>query len=86
MYTVDAEIYPVSDNLKAKYPSAPKDWHEYRVTLVNEQGEAIEEWDSLNECFNGAQFLDKQDCENAIKNIRHAVASGDAKEWFTFDE
>jgi len=78
---VESEIYPVREI----NPSAEKGWYEYKVKLLNRKGEILDEWDSINECYEGFQRLTFKDCQQAIKTIKADVANGKANEWFTIN-
>lgn len=71
-YTVKGDPYKLKN----------RENHEYRVKLINEQGETVDQWDSQAQTANGKQFLSKKEAENAIENIREDVENGDVEAWF----
>lgn len=49
--------------------TAPPDWYEYKVALLDKNGEVIDMWDSIEETYNGVQKLTKQEAIDAVKDI-----------------
>jgi len=61
----------------------PDWWYEYTVKLLNDEGNVVDEWDSLVECYNGAQRLTMEEAEKAIEEIRRDVEErGCPERWF----
>lgn len=91
-YRIESEIYRVIDK-RADDPrvdviaDSRADWHEYEVQLVRvSDGQEVAQFDSYEECYNGVQWLTREDCENAISEIAAAVAEGNWADWFTIEE
>lgn len=70
----DGEVYQVKrkeEDIDGGISNASPDWYEYEVWLVN--GEVVDIWDSLYECYNGVQQLTKEEAEKALALILREV-------------
>lgn len=83
-FHVEGQVYQVQDMLGEDYTD-DEDWYEYRVQLVNQGGEIVDEWDSLGETYNGVpgQRLSKDKAEESLQEIRQDVRKGNADMWFS---
>ena len=66
-------------------PGDDPSWFEYRVMLLDEDGDIVDEWNSLDETYNGAisRRLTEEGALAAIEEIRTAVKAGCAADWFS---
>lgn len=60
--TVVGEIYRVCDVQQTD----DREWYEYRLFQIGEDGKLSDAWDSLEQTYNGAQRLDFNDARNAV--------------------
>lgn len=87
-YHAYGQVYNVRERQLEQFGEALTDdpsWFEYEVFLENENGEVIDEWDSIIETYNGVkgQRLSEKKAQEAIDEIMEDVnENNEADMWF----